>query len=80
MQTKTYDTIVVMPNEMKLEVRYYCTDKRLDVKEKEKLTQLFIQLDDCICTMKIEKSITRKVTALEAIVQNKVLHERGHLC
>ncbi len=77
---RTYNTIVVMPNEMKLEVAYYCTDKKLDDKEKGKFTQLFIQLHDCISVMKIDRSISAKANLLETIVHNKVIIERGHLC
>ncbi len=80
MQTKSNATLVVMPNDNKLEVTYYCADSKLRKSEKGKLTQLFIQLYDCICTLKIEKSITRKYVELERIIHNKVIHERGHLC
>lgn len=80
MQTKSNTTHVVMPNDNRLEVAYYCTDSKLKENEKEKLTQLLIQLHDCICTMKIEKSISKKRSELERLVQNKVIHERGHLC
>ena len=78
MQTKPRNTIVLMPNDTLLEVTYYCTDANL--KEKEKLTQLIIQLHDCICARKIEKSISRKKNELETIVHNKVINAKGHLC
>ncbi|MEO8110456.1 MAG: hypothetical protein ABI594_10500 [Ginsengibacter sp.] len=80
MQTKSSKVIVLMPNDSHLEVTYYCTDGKLKEIEKERLTQLFIQLHDCICTMKIEKSICKEGNELEKIVQNKVINERGHLC
>ena len=80
MQTKPRDTIVLMPNDSQLEVTYYCTDIKLKEKEKEKRTQLFIQLHDCICAMNIEKSICRKKNELETVVHNKVINVRGHLC
>ena len=80
MQTTPNTTHVVMPNHSMLEVTYYCTDSKLNENEKKKLTQLFIQLHDCVCTMKIEKSACDKNGELERIVQNKVIHERGHLC
>jgi uncharacterized protein (DUF342 family) len=79
MQTKTNKVIVLMPNESHLEVTYYCTDTKLKENEKQKLTQLLIQLHDCICMMKIEKSLCNK-SELERIVHNKVINERGHLC
>ncbi len=80
MQTETNTTIVAMPNDSILEVTYYCADTRLNKGEKETPMQLFIQLRDCICTMNIEKSITRKSCELERLVHNKVIHEKGYLC
>ncbi len=80
MHTKSNTTTVVMPNDSHLEVMYYCSDFKLKEIEKEKRTLLFIQLHDCICTMKIEKSIIKKRNELEKLVHNKVIHERGHLC
>lgn len=72
--------MVLMPNDNLLEVTYYCTDAKLIEEEKENLTQLIIQLDDCICSMKIEKSISKEKNQLEAMVHNKVINARGHLC
>lgn len=80
MKNETFWTVVEMPNASRLEVIYYCDDNRLSGEEKEKLTQLFIQLHDCICTMKIEKTMAKKTEMLERIVHNKVINERGHLC
>ena len=80
MKNETFWTVVEMPNASRLEVIYYCDDNRLSGEEKEKLTQLFIQLHDCICTMKIEKTMAIKTEMLERIVHNKVINERGHLC
>ena len=80
METESNTIHVIMPDDSKLEVTYYCKDTKLREGEKEKLTQLYIQLHDCICTMKIEKSICAKSAELERIVHNKVIHERDHLC
>ncbi len=80
MQTETNTTIVEKPNDSILEVTYYCADTRLNNREKEKLTRLFIQLHDCICSMKIEKSIISKSSEMERLVHNKVINERGYLC
>lgn len=80
METQSSKVIILMPNDSHLEVTYYCTDARLKESEKEKLTQLFIQLHDCICTMKIDRSICRKRSELEHLVYNKVISEKGHLC
>lgn len=80
MHTKSYTTNVVMPDNSNLEVTYYCMDAKLDKAEKQKLTQLFIQLHDCICTLKIDKSLCTNSNELERIVHNKVINTRGHLC
>ncbi len=80
MHTKSYTTHVVLPDNSNLEVTYYCMDTKLDGTEKEKLTQLFIQLHDCICTLKIEKSVCKNQNELERLVHNKVIHTKGHLC
>lgn len=80
MQTKPRNTTVLMPNDSLLEVTYYCTDAKLKEKEKENLTQLIIHLHDCICAVKIEKSVCGRKNELEHIVHNKVINEKGHLC
>ncbi len=69
-----------MPDNSQLEVNYYCKNSKLNAKEKEKLTELFIQLHDCICTLKIEKTICDEPEQLEKIVHNKVVNTKGHLC
>ena len=80
MQTKSNTTVVAMPDDNILEVTYYCTDSKLKENEKKNLVQLFIQLHDCICTIKIPRSTIQKSIELERLVHNKVIHERGHLC
>lgn len=80
MQTKPRNIIVLMHNNSLLEVTYYCTDTKLNAKEKEKFTQLFIQLYDCVCSMKIDKTICPRKDELERIVHNKVMNAKGHLC
>jgi hypothetical protein len=80
MPDKTYSTIVVMPDNSRLEVDYYCMDSKLNEQERKNQTQLFIQLHDCICTLKIEKSICKNLNALENLVHNKVINTKGHLC
>jgi hypothetical protein len=80
MQTKSYSTVVVLPDNSNLEVIYYCMDTKLNETEKKNLTQLFIQLHDCICTLQIEKSICKNLSALENLVHNKVINTKGHLC
>ena len=80
MPVKTYSTIVIMPDNSRIEVDYYCMDAKMSEKEKRNQTELFIQLHDCICTLKIEKSICEDANQLERIVHNKVIHTKGHLC
>jgi len=80
METVDFMTLVEMPDQTRLEVVYYCKDNNLKEGEKNKFTQLYIQLHDCICTMKIEKSIVKNAGEMERLVHNKVIAERGHLC
>lgn len=80
METDDIMTFVEMPDQSRLEVVYYCKDDKLKDAEKAKFTQLFIQLHDCVCIMKIEKSKTKNPGEIERIVHNKVVNERGHLC
>ncbi len=80
MQTKSYTTVVVLPDNSNLEVIYYCIDTKLNETEKKNLTQLFIQLHDCICTLKIDKSICKNLEVLERMVHNRVINTKGHLC
>ena len=79
METVDFMTLVEMPDQTRLEVVYYCKDNNLKEGEKNKFTQLYIQLHDCICTMKIEKAIVKNAKEVERLVQNKVIAERGHL-
>lgn len=80
MKTITTQTIVVIPNNKKLEISYYCSDTKLSEKEKEKLTNLIIQLHDCHSSIKIPRSKINNADAVEAIVQKTVINARGHLC
>ena len=69
-----------MPDDSLLEVTYYCMDSNLTKKENQTLSRLFIQLHDCICTIKIEKAICNKPGQVEKIVHTKVINTKGHLC
>lgn len=80
MQTRSKNIHVLMPDDRILEVTYYCNDSKIPEAEIEIFTKLYIQLDDCHCTLKIEKSICQNKKELEHIVQKKVINERGHLC
>jgi len=52
------------------------------LKEDEKMvvTQLIIQLDDCLCSLKIDRAFSTNKNTLERIVHNKVINTKGHLC
>lgn len=80
MQTKPKHTVVVIPNDSKLEVSYYCSDNKLKANERTKFTDLVIQLHDCHSSIKIPKTKVNNADDLEAIVQKTVINARGHLC
>ncbi len=80
MQSKSTNIVVAMPNASLLEVSYYCNDKKLSAAEKKRHTELYIQLHDCLCIVKIDKSLCNKEDALETLVHNKVINSKGHLC
>ncbi len=80
MRTKSRHTVVVIPNDKKLEVSYYCSDQKLKEKEKKSYTDLIIQLQDCHSAIKISKEKIKNPEEIEAIVQKTVINARGHLC
>ena len=67
MQTKPRHTVVVIPNDKKLEVSYYCSDLKLKEKEKKDFTDLIIQLHDCHSSIKISRSKVKDPGNVEAI-------------
>jgi hypothetical protein len=78
MQTKPNTIFVLMPDNTRLEVSYYC--KQTTANEKQKETELIIQLHDCICRLKIDAAVCKDSIALEHLVHKKVINARGHLC
>ena len=80
MQTKVRHTIVVIPNDKKLEISYYCSGLNIKEEEKENFTNLIIQLHDCHSSIKIPRSKIKNAAAIEAIVQKTVINARGHIC
>ena len=80
MQTKPMHTIVVIPNNNKLEITYYCSDTKLREKEKGNFTNLVMQLHDCHSYVKISRSKVKDAGAIEALVQRTIINARGHLC
>ena len=80
MRTKPKHTIVVIPNEKKLEVSYYISDNKLKENEKKDYTDLIIQLHDCHSSIKIPKAKLKNEDDVEALVQKTVINARGHLC
>lgn len=80
MRTRPKDIHVLMPDDKIIDVTFYCDDKKIPVPEIDRYTKLYIQLEECICTMTIEKSICVNKKELEHLVQTKVINSRGHLC
>ncbi len=80
MQTNPNHTIVIIPNEQKLEVSYYCSDLKLKEKEKQDFTNLIMQLHDCHSFIKISRTKIKDADNVEAIVQKTIINARGHLC
>lgn len=73
-------TIVVIPNEDKVEVSYFFSDSKLKEKEKKNFVDLIIQLHDCNCTFRINRSMIKNPNEIERIVQQRVINAKGHLC
>ena len=80
MRTKQRHTVVMIPNDKRLEVSYYCSDNKITEREKEDYTNLIIQLHDCHSSIKIPKSKVKSALVIESIVQKTVINARGHLC
>ena len=80
MQTKPRHTVVVIPNEKRLEVSYYTSDRKMKEKENKDFIDLVIQLHDCHSSIKIHKAKAKDPDGVEAIVQKTVINARGHLC
>ena len=80
MLTKSKETIVIIPNNNKVEVSFYCTDNQLTEKEKKKFIDLIIQLHDCHYEKKIPRSVINNNSEIEALVQKTVINAKGHLC
>lgn len=79
MQTKQKHTIVVMPDNKKLDVSYYCSNG-IAKNGNQSMVNLVIQLDDCHSSIKIPKTKVKDQNELESIVQKTVINARGHLC
>ena len=56
MQTNLERTIVVIPNDKKLEVSFYCSDQNLKNGEKKNFSDVIIQMDDCHTSVKIPRA------------------------
>lgn len=80
MQTDTYKTIIEMPDSSTIHATYYCDDFILNGKSQPKLADLIIQLDDCICTVKVDRSVCQNSEDLDTLVHYKVINTKGHLC
>ena len=80
MRTRSKNIHVLMPDDKVIEATFYCDDKKVPSTDMEHYTKLYIQLDDCVCTMTIPKSVCANKKSLEHLVQSKVINSRGHLC
>ncbi len=80
MKTSSKHLIVDMPDQSRLDVTYYCSDARLAEDEKEKYTELILQLHDCHCRKKVLKDVVSKRNEVEHIVERTVINAKGHLC
>jgi hypothetical protein len=80
MKTSPKHIIVDMPNQSRIDVSYYCSDAKLPADEKEKYTELILQLQDCHCRKKVTKAAVLKRSDLEHLVEKTVINARGHLC
>lgn len=80
MQTKPRHTVVTIPNDIKLEVSYYTSDRLLKENERKDFTDLIIQLHDCHSSIIIHRKKVTDPEDVEAFVQRTVINSRGHLC
>lgn len=69
-----------MPDQSRLDVSYYCSDAKLPAEEKEKYTELILQLHDCHCRKKVRKAAVSKKSDVEHLVEKTVINAKGHLC
>ncbi len=80
MKTSPKHLVIDMPNQSRLDVSYYCSDARLPADEKEKFTELILELHDCHSRKKVlKKSVARK-SDVEHLVEKTVINAKGHLC
>jgi hypothetical protein len=80
MQTRPRHTVVILPDNTSLEVSYFCTDIKLNEQDKVKFVDLVVQLHDCHCSYKIDKSIVNNTRSLENLIHKTVINAKGHLC
>lgn len=80
MQTRSKNTVVVLPDNTSLEVSYFCADTKLQENDKVRFTNLIVQLHDCHCSYKIEKTLLKNLSLLENLVHKTVINAKGHLC
>lgn len=72
--------MVDMPDQSRLDVSYYYTDAKLPEDEKEKFTELVLQLHDCHYRKKVSKNLISKKSDVEHFVERTVINAKGHLC
>lgn len=77
MKDQNHHIHVLMPDDSILDVSYYCKPGN---QGNDNSVQLMIQLDDCVCSLQIERSMCKKAEMIETLVCNKVINTKGHLC
>jgi hypothetical protein len=80
MKSSPKHIMVDMPDSSRLNVSYYFSDARLPADDKEKFTELILQLHDCHCRKKVLKKSVAKKSDVEHIVEKTVINAKGHLC
>ncbi len=80
MKTSPKHILVDMPDQTRLDVSYYCSDAKLPEDERDKYTELILQLHDCHCRKKVLKASVSKKNNVEHIVEKTVINAKGHLC
>jgi hypothetical protein len=78
MQNQSGRIIVVIPNDEKIEVSYYCDDKEVNSGGAKSFSNVFIQMDDCHTSIKISREKLSRRQLLEAAVERKVINSKGH--
>jgi len=80
MQKQPERTVVVTPDNKKIEVSFYCNDINPLKGDKKEFSDVIIQMEDCHTSIKVPLDITVRRKLLEAAVQKKVINDLEYLC